>query len=292
MPKGHYDRAKATPTQPEMEKKDLSKNTPLVHSPMNENERIAKLESIIEQQKKDAEQRDKVIAEVLKEVRTNQQVPRPSGATFDPTDPAFMAVMERLAQGKFTTGNILRDAYADDNDKLPEPKTVFTNKSGILIDFFMRSGTLIGLPDGIRGPLKFETLYRDAEEDTQRISYRGVLIIHSKRLWESIQKDDRWGTIFFPDDKVIARQDNHSKWTQFYNTFLAIWRNRDENLVLSEAKRLGLPTSSTNKEYRELIAGALADEAVKAEEDLRLDNIRASADTLLRKEGVGQAVTA
>lgn len=127
-----------------------------------------------------------------------------------------------------------------------------------------------------------------------RISYRGVLVVESKRLLEALKKDDRWGIDFMLDEKVLTRSDKNHRWSQHYNMFHRIWLSRDESLVLSEAKRLGLNTSAmtSNKEYRELIAATLADEAVAEEDRMRAEErIAANADKLL-KTGAAQAATA
>lgn len=292
MPKGQYDRKPKNPDNPTP--MSAAKDTPTIGAVPNEQDRIKALEQIIERQQKESAARDALLKELAQEVRSNAEVRKKGGSSFDPADPAFLATIERIARGKTSEGGIIRDGFVPDDDKMDKPVIVFTNKSGLYIEHIKRGNTLMSLPDGIRGPLKFDTLYRGGEQDTMRISYRGVMIVESKRLFEALKKDDRWGIDFMLDEKVLTRKDKNHRWTQYYNTFMRVWMGRDENLVLAEAKRLKIPTSAmtTNKEYRELIAIALADEAVAEESSNALaESAIDNADQLL-KTGAAQAVQA
>lgn len=273
-----------------------TEETPSNHVSMTEAERIEKLEQMLEKQKQEAAEREALFMETLNEVRANQQAAkqRPSGS-FDPLDPAFMAAMERLHTGKYSEGGIIRDGYLDPEDRMEQPALLFTNKSGIYLAFIKRGDTLISLPDGVRGPLKFETLYRDAEPDTGRLSYRGVMTVWSKRLLEALKKDDRFGSDFFLDEKVLNRQDKHARWAELYNFHHRVWMGRDENLVLAEVQRLEIPTSATttNATYRELIAGRLADIELEKEHEARRDErLMASSDELLKSGSAQVAAVA
>lgn len=250
----------------------------------SDSERMKDMERTIAEMEKRDKERDKVLAAIA----ANSQK-EAAHQNMEVGSAQFLAAIDRLVNKSTTESGMLRDTYVDPEDLLTPSVKLFTNKRNWVIEHREEAGVLIPLPDGIRGPLKWETVSQDIEKDTMRMTYRGVMLVRSKRLLVWLKKHENWGVTMFEDERIASRMDNNMEWNTFYNGFRNFVSSREESWIILEAKNLGFQTDSsiTGEKYRDMVAGKMADNAVAEQNKKRdLATLQGSgADSLLKTHG-------
>ena len=204
-------------------------------------------------------------------------------------DPAFLAAMRAITEKPVNDKGLLQMAYINDEDRLPEPVTFFTNKYNQRLHHVIIGGQPIANPLHL-DVVRFNNRFRFKDERTGKLETRGDYTTESRSMAEWIRRSNKFGVEIFETTAEMAKLSDRSEWADIRDRYLTMLNGKLDAEVDAYATNYNIPRGSGHDYHliRKAVAERMADEEVnRFKEGLVTRDTHSERSKMLIKEHLG-----